>query len=383
MAGGMNLATKYSKQIDERWYRDSQVSFVTSDDKFNFHGDKTVVVYSIPIAPLNDYQRSGSNRYGTIDDLSRNKQTLVVSQDKAFTFVIDKGDEIQSEYVSDPAKALARQIREVIVPSYDRYCFGIMAQSAKDHGNYDSTAITASNAYEMLLKGTHHMANRNVPISNVICYCTYEFYGFLLRDSAFVRYGNLSQEMLNRGQFGKCGGVEIVAVPDDRLPQGASFLLVHKDSIVAPHQLEEYKLHSDAVGYSGTVVEGRAIYDCFVLEEKSGGVYYHGGQSEVGSVTVLTSATSSGKTTVIVCKEKDTSTNKWYVITATKMSLLPTVTFGTAIDDSSTGVWHDATVMSSNAEEITPNSGDKVFAFVETDSSKKPLYYTTGRVNMG
>ena len=383
MAGGQNLATKYAKQIDERWYTDSQVSLVTSDDKFNFNGDKTVVVYSIPIAPLNDYARSGSNRYGTIDDLSRNKQTLVVSQDKAFTYVIDKGDEIQSEYVSDPAKSLARQIREVIVPAYDRYCFGIMANYAKDHLNYSSTPITASNAYECLLNGTHHMANRNVPLNSVICFCTYEFYGYMLRDSAFVRYGNMSQEMLDKGRFGKCGGVEIVAVPDDRLPQGASFLLVHKDAIVAPHQLEEYKLHTDAVGYSGTVVEGRAIYDCFVLDEKAGGVYYHGGQGTVGAMNVMTMASASGKTTIIVCKNKDTSTNKWYYYCAAKMSQLPTVTYGTAIDTSSTGSWYGATELTAVSTEITPSSGQNFVAIVETDSSKKPLYYTTAKLNIG
>ena len=100
MAGGMNLATKYAKQVDERWTEQSQAALVLSGSNYSFKGDRTVVIYSIPIAPLNDYSRSGSNRYGTPDDLSRNIQTLTVSQDKGFTFIIDKGDEVQSEYVS-------------------------------------------------------------------------------------------------------------------------------------------------------------------------------------------------------------------------------------------------------------------------------------------
>ena len=104
MAGGINLAKKYSREVDERWTEQSQVTLVTSNNKYKFNGVKTVVVYSIPTAPLNDYVRSGSNRYGIPDDLTRNIQELTVTQDKAFTFVLDKGDEIQSEGVSTPAR---------------------------------------------------------------------------------------------------------------------------------------------------------------------------------------------------------------------------------------------------------------------------------------
>lgn len=62
---------------------------------------------------MKDYQRTGTSRYGTPDDLTRTIQTLKLTKDRAFTFIIDKGDKIQTEMVSDAGKALARQIREV------------------------------------------------------------------------------------------------------------------------------------------------------------------------------------------------------------------------------------------------------------------------------
>lgn len=57
-------------------------------------------MYSIPIAVMHDYVRGGMARYGTPDDLTRNVQTLTVNKDRSFTFIIDKGDKLQSEMVN-------------------------------------------------------------------------------------------------------------------------------------------------------------------------------------------------------------------------------------------------------------------------------------------
>lgn len=124
MAGGINLASRYSDKVDERFYKESQAMVALNND-YKFTGVKTVKVYSIPIVPMNDYGRtsgatpyaaSGNSRYGVPTDLSRNVQTLTITKDRSFTFVIDKADKLQSELVSDCGKALSRQLREVVVP---------------------------------------------------------------------------------------------------------------------------------------------------------------------------------------------------------------------------------------------------------------------------
>ena len=73
---------------------------IALNNDYKFTGEKTVKVYSIPIVPMGDYTRSGSSRYGTPADLSRNVQSLTISKDRAFTFIIDKGDKIQSQMVN-------------------------------------------------------------------------------------------------------------------------------------------------------------------------------------------------------------------------------------------------------------------------------------------
>ena len=383
MAGGMNLATKYSRVVDERWAEESMAQIVLSNDNYSFKGDKTVVIYSIPISPLVNYTRSGSNRYGTPSDLSRNIQTMVVSQDKGFTFVIDRGDEVQSEYVSNPGAALAREIREVVAPAFDTYCFRTMAQAAQDNGAYNSTTVTSSNAYEMLLKGIEYFGNHNVPIDNCVCFATYSFGNYLLQDSKFVKYGDASQKLVEKGFIGKAGGVHVYLVPETKLPQGAQFLLVHKDAAIAPKQLEDYKVHENPPGISGYLIEGRILFDCFILDEKLNGIYYHGGQGVVQLLKVMTSATDTGKSTIIIDGEKDQSTNKWYYATATTKAGLPTVTYNTAIDTSASGDWRNGVQLTANPTEITPTSGHKYVAVCEVLSNDKPVKYATAKLNVG
>ena len=68
----------------------------------------------------------------------------------------------------------------------------------------------------------------------------------------------------------------------------------------APRQLEEYKTHDNPPGISGWLVEGRVIYDCFVLGEKRSAIFYQGGAGGLKQLTVGTAATSAGKSTVLV-----------------------------------------------------------------------------------
>lgn len=383
MAGGINLATKYSREVDERWTQISQVGLAVSQDNYKFKGDRTVVIYSIPIAALNTYSRSGTSRYGTPDDINRNVQTLTVDEDRGFTFIIDKGDEVQSEFVSNPGAALSREIREVIVPAYDRHCFAVMAQAAQDNGSYATTAITTSNALEMFQNGVNFFGNHNVPIDNCIAFCTYKYGSLLMRDNSFIRYGDVSQEMLRRGEVGRCMGIKVVLVADTQLPPGAAFMLVHKDAAVAPKQLEEYKIHDNPPGISGSLVEGRVLFDCFVLGEKANGIYYHGNQQIVRTLNFMTAASASGKCKVIINDEKSASGNKWYYLTATTKAALPTVTYGTAIDMTSSGSWYGAVELTAASTEITPSSSHKYIAVVEVDSASKPKKYETAKLNVG
>ena len=271
-----NYASKFAEKIDERFHRESQAMMAVGNHDYKFTGVKTVNVYSIPVVAMNDYTRTGSARYGTPEDLGTEVQALTITKDRSWTFVIDRGDKIQSQMVLDAGKAVSRQTREVIIPEFDTYVFNTIAKAAFDNGNTSATAATKSNAYELFLNAHETLGNKNVPDKGRICFCSYKYANLLKQDPAFMRYGNQSQEMLIKGVMGEVDGVKIVKVPASRLPEGASFILTHPIATVAPKQLEDYKIHDNPPGINGWLAEGRFIYDCFVLNNKADAIFYHG-----------------------------------------------------------------------------------------------------------
>ena len=374
--GFVNLASKYSKAVDERFHKESQAMLALNDDH-EFTGVQSVKVYSIPVVAMNDYQRSGTNRYGTPEDLGRNVQEMIVQRDRSFTFVIDKGDKTQSMNVSDAGKALARQLREVCVPEFDTYVFKTLANAAIRHGSYATDPIDKSNAYEKFLAAMEYLGNHNVPDKGRVCFCSYKFANFLKQDPAFIKTGDKSQDMLEKGVIGEVDGCKIVKVSSSRLPAGAAFLITHKMASTAPKQLTDYKIHENAPGINGFLVEGRLLYDCFVLDEKMDAIYYHGGQSGLKNLVIGTGAAAGKKSTLVVVNELEAATNELYYMIATDNSGLTAVTAGNAI---TTSAW---TKINGNSITFTPAAGHTAIRVVEVDSNAMPVSVGDAKLNIG
>lgn len=374
---GINLASKYAKTVDERFTRDSQASLVLNND-YEFTGVETVKVFSIPTVPMGDYSRNGSgNRYGNPSNLTRNVQSMTLTKDRSCSFVIDKGDKIQSQMVVDAGKALSRQISEVLVPEYDAYVFRTLAAAATKAGNYSNTAITQKNAYEMLLNAQERMGNKNVPDKGRICLATYKYANYLKQDPSFMKYGDKSQEMLIKGVIGEVDGTKIVKVPASRLPAGAAFILVHPCAAVGPKQLEDYTIHDNPPGISGWQVDMRTIYDCFVLNNKSDAIYYHGSQGVLKVINVTTAAMGAGMTKVLINPDVlENSGNIRYYMTAAEASGLADVTYGTEVD---TSAW---TQLTGNGAEITPAAGHTILRVVEVGTDGLPVSLGDAIINL-
>lgn len=367
----INLAAKYSPKIDERFTKESQALMACSND-YEFNGVKTVKVYSIPTAGMTDYGRTGSARYGTPDELQDTIQEMTLTKDRAFTFTIDRGNKIQSMMVKEAGKALSRQLSEVVIPEIDTYIFGKLATTATTKGNLNTEAITKTNAYEMFLKGQEKLGNNLVPDSGRVAFCSYNFANLVKQDSAFMRYANTSQEMLIKGVIGEVDGTKIVKVPSSRLPVGCAFILTHPIAAVAPKQLESYKTHTDPPGINGDLVEGRMIYDCFVLDSKANAVYYHGSQGILRNLEVQSVAGVTGKS-VITARPVLDAGNEWVYKTGTTAATV-------AFDDVLTTGWTD---LPANGT-ITPTSGHTLIQVAEvnaTDHKAKGLGQIT--LNIG
>ena len=144
-----------------------------------------------------------------------------------------------------------------------------------------------------------------------------------------------------------------------------------------------YRIHDDPPGISGWLIEGRTIYDAFVLNEKRNALYYHGGQSVFQVLSAMTAATDIGKSTVIVNGVLGAPTNKWYFASAANAAGLPTITHGTAITTSAWTAMVDTSSNVVNHYEFTPTSGHTVVRVIETDASNYPLAFADVIINIG
>ena len=96
----INLATKFSPLVDERFEVESKTSLVTNKD-YDFIGTHSIKIYSVSTAEMNDYGRNATisnydsgdhvlSRYGVIKDLATSIQEVSMEKDRSFTFVVDK-----------------------------------------------------------------------------------------------------------------------------------------------------------------------------------------------------------------------------------------------------------------------------------------------------
>ena len=103
---------------------------------FDFVNARTVKIYKISTSQMNDYDRNGAksqqqwSRYGVVNDLDATTETMTLTKDRSFTFVIDKLDNDETVNQLEAASALERQTREVVIPEVDTYTYGVMIANA-------------------------------------------------------------------------------------------------------------------------------------------------------------------------------------------------------------------------------------------------------------
>lgn len=271
----INLASKYSKKVDERFSLLSVTENIGLNKDYDWKGVQTVTVYNIDTVTMGNYIRSGANRYGEPTELGDTKTDYTLSKDRAFTFTIDRGNYTEQLMVKEAGKALARQIKEVVVPEIDIYRLNAWVTAAAANSHVATQAITNENAYSYFLNAQEALDEDKVPQTGRICYVTPKFYNLLKQDDSFIKVGDLSQKMLINGQVGEVDGVRIIKIPSSYLPSNTAFLLIWPRCSVSPKKLEEYKTHDNPPGINGYLIEGRIIYDCFVLNAKKDAIFVH------------------------------------------------------------------------------------------------------------
>ena len=272
----INLTTKFLPYVDELFTKESKKSLLTSQD-FDWTGAHTVKVYKVGTSVMNDYNRNPAegftgSRYGTIKDLDATTEEFTLKKDRSFTFAIDKLDTDETAQQLAAASALARQQRQVVIPEVDAYTYGVMAGSAGHKP--EALALTEENIYTEIINASNALDNAEVPETERILVVSPDVYTLMKKCKDIVMETDITAEMRLKGVIAMIDGAEVIKVPATRLPANFGFMLAHPCATVAPTKLEDYKIHQDPPGISGSLVEGRICYDAFVLENKTKAIYY-------------------------------------------------------------------------------------------------------------
>lgn len=273
----IELATKYAPYVDEQFKNESKLSLITNND-YDWTGAHTIKIYKVSTSQMNDYDRNGKksetqrSRYGEIKDLDDTTEEMTLSKDRSFTFAVDKMDTDETVGTLRSASALARQNREVVIPEVDTYTYAVMCQKA---GTIPAgKALTADNIYDEIITATETLDNAEVPETNRVLIVTPGTYRLMKKSKEITLETDIGQDMRLKGVVGILDGAVVIKVPAIRLPENFGFMLAHPSATVAPKKLEEYKIHEDPPYISGDLVEGRIVYDAFVLDNKVKAIYY-------------------------------------------------------------------------------------------------------------
>lgn len=272
----INLVTKFLPYVDELFTTESKKSILTNQD-FDWTGAHTVKVYKIGTSEMTDYNRNPTtgftgSRYGTIKDLDATTEEFTLKNDRSFTFAIDRLDADETAQQLAAASALARQQREVVIPEVDTYVYGVMAAGAGTKPA--AVALSETNIYDEILKATAALDNAEVPETGRVLVVAPDVYLLMKRCKDITMETDIGNDMRLRGVVSNLDGANVLKIPASRLPKNFGFMLAHPCATVAPTKLEDYKIHVDPPGISGDLVEGRIVYDAFVLDNKVKAIYY-------------------------------------------------------------------------------------------------------------
>lgn len=267
----VNLGLKYSGKIQQRFAISSLLQG-RLENNVDFVGARTVRIHTISPVPVNDYDRGASaNRYGIPEEVGDTIQELTMSQDKSFSGVIDKGNTLDQS-INKAGKFVKVEMDEAMVPLKDRYGFAVLAKGAGTIVG-SSTAISESNVLARMAAARRVFLNERVPGSGRTFYVRSDIFNALFECKAFVENSKLGYTAIAKGQIGELFSSPVVEVPDDLLLPGLNFIYAHKAAGSSPAKIADTKMHVDAPGYSGTLVEGRFYWDTFVFGSKAGGLY--------------------------------------------------------------------------------------------------------------
>lgn len=271
----INLAEKYRPLLDDRFVHESFTEQAAGKE-FDWDGVATIHVWTADQVTVGNYNRTASgNRFGTPAELGDTKADYTLTQDKSFSFIIDKGNATEQFNVKKANQRLKFIWDEQITPLVDKRRLDQWATGAGLNGTGAASTLTKSTIVEKIVLGSAAMSNELVPLKNRFIFIGNTLFVNCKLSDQIQHSDSMATEAYKNGKMGYLDGMPVIAVPDAYMPTGVNFIIKYKNATADPIKLRTMRVHTDPPGIDGDLGEGRIIYDAFVRTPKAKGIYVH------------------------------------------------------------------------------------------------------------
>lgn len=284
------LATKFLPYLDDVYKRQSLSAVLdTASDRVNWIGAQTAKVFKIDVDGLGNYSRNAGFVPGSSDGTW---ETLTIEKDRGRSFSIDVMDNDETLGMA-MASTLGEFERTQVVPEIDAYRFAKYAAGA---GTTVTATLSASDDVADLIQTAEAtLDDKEVPYEGRILFVNPTIYGYLKGD--ITRFTMNGDPNVN-GEVEMYDGMRVIRVPSSRFntvctlaaPTDASstggytaagvdinFMIVHPSAVlqVIKHQIP--RVFSPEVNQEADAwkINYRVYHDCWVLANKTYGIYLH------------------------------------------------------------------------------------------------------------
>ena len=286
----INLFDKYSDKMAMLYTHASFVKGKTSNE-YDWNGVESIKIMTPVTVPLNNYNRAAaSNRYGTPTEMGDFIQRCPVTQDKGFSVTIDKGNYTEQGMLKEAGKVMKAEVDEQVTPVIDKWAIGKWAANA---GNVVSCSAepTKTTIVEHLADIEANFADDFIPLEDRFV---------LMANSVVAKYrqafdslDTVTDRLLLKGVIGKFGTLNILGIPGAWMPAGSYYLAFQRRSVILADKVADTVLHTNPPGISGHLLEGRYIYDAFVVGARAKGVLVGAASANIAKAPTVTKSAST------------------------------------------------------------------------------------------
>lgn len=270
----INLSTQFSARVLEKLYATSvtQVPFNMNYD-VDFIGNQTVKIWTVDIAPLNDYDNTEMNgsRYGELLDLGDTVQEHTMNVKKSTRFIIDNTFNTDQKKIKRASTAIGEWYLHKLMPYKDKYTLGVINDKALPANKL--TLGANESIYDKVIDVNEKLDETLTPEVGRIMWATPEAIALMKKDENFVGLSSLAQDQVKfKGQIGEIDGLPIIKTRKMFMPDNVLAIVAHPSAVISPIKIDEAKIVDGGDQASGSIGVALVYFDTFVLEGREGNI---------------------------------------------------------------------------------------------------------------